>query len=237
MSPRSKSGAGGPESGRPGEVRLPAAIAVVCAAALYASLPGRLLTTPRIVVPAVELVLLIPLIAANPVRMTTQNREFRWISLGLVGVLLAANAVAFIILLHALVAGTNKQGTQYLLAALQVWSSNVIAFAVAYWELDRGGPVIRHRGRREDIPDADFRFPQDEDADAVREVAQRSAQSADWRPRFVDYLYVSLTNSTAFSPTDTMPLSPRAKILMGIESVQALLLSILVIARGVSSLH
>jgi hypothetical protein len=237
MSPRPSSGSGGPESGRPGEVRVPAALAVVCAAALYASLPGRLLSAPRIIVPAIELALLVPLVAANPVRMTTQNRRLRWVSLGLVGVLLTANAVAFVLLLHALVAGTNKQGTQYLLAALQVWSSNVIAFAVAYWELDRGGPVVRHRYRREDIPDADFRFPQDEDADAVREVAQRSAQSSDWRPRFIDYLYVSLTNSTAFSPTDTMPLSPRAKVLMGLESAQALLLSILVIARGVSALH
>lgn len=237
MAPRPKSGSGGPDAGRPGEVRLPAAVAVVCAAVLYATLPGRLLTAPRIVVPVLELALLVPLIASNPLRMTTQNRRLRLISLALIGVLLVANAVAFVILIHALVDGSDKEGRQLLLAALQVWSNNVIAFAVTYWELDRGGPVVRHRSRREDIPDADFRFPQDEDAEAVREVARRSAQAADWRPRFIDYFYVSLSNSTAFSPTDTMPLSPRAKILMGIESVQALLLSILVIARGVSSLH
>jgi hypothetical protein len=232
-----KSGAGGPDTGRPGEVRLPAAIAVVCAAVLYTTLPGRLLAGPRVVVPIVEIALLVPLVAANPLRMNQNNSRLRWLSLGLVGVLLLANAVAFLILLHVLVEGTAVKGNQFLLAALQVWSSNVIAFAVTYWELDRGGPVARHRSEREDIPDADFRFPQDEDSDAVREVAQRSAKSNDWRPRFIDYLYVSLTNSTAFSPTDTMPLSPRAKSLMGIESVQALLLSILVIARGVSALH
>jgi hypothetical protein len=234
---RVTSAARGPDTSRPGEVRLPAAVAVVCAAVLYATLPGSLLTGPRVVVPIVEVVLLVPLVAANPLRMTKHNRQLRWLSLALVGVLLVTNAVVFGFLIHVLVAGSAAKGSQLLLAALQVWGNNVIAFAVTYWELDRGGPVARHRSKREDIPSADFRFPQDEDADAVREVAQRSATASDWRPRFLDYLYISLTNSTAFSPTDTMPLSHRAKSLMGIESVQALLLSILVIARGVSALH
>jgi hypothetical protein len=234
---RVKSAVPRPDTGRPGEVRLPAAVAVVCAAALYATLPGRLLTGPRVVVPILELVLLVPLVAANPLRMNQHNSQLRWLSLGLVGVLLLTNALAFVILIHVLVSGNAAKGSQLLLAALQVWGNNVIAFAVTFWEMDRGGPVARHRSKREAIPAADFLFPQDEDADAVREVAQRSADISDWRPRFVDYLYVSLTNSTAFSPTDTMPLSHRAKSLVGIESVQALLLSILVIARGVSALH
>lgn len=229
-------GAAGPESGRPGEVRLPAALAALVAVVLYATLPGRLLSGLRVAVPVVELVLLIPLVGANPYRMTRQNRRLRGLSLGLTGLLLATNAGAFVLLLHALLDGTDKKGSQLLVAALQVWATNVIAFALAFWELDRGGPVTRHRSERHAIPAADFRFPQDEDNDAIREVAKRSAGASDWRPAFVDYLYVSLTNSSAFSPTDTMPLSSRAKLLMAAESVQALLVSILVIARGVSLL-
>jgi hypothetical protein len=134
------------------------------------------------------------------------------------------------------VGGTAEDGPGLLLAAGQVWLTNVLVFALAYWELDRGGPVKRTQTARPGIPAADFRFPQDEDHDAINEVAARSAAKSGWVPGFIDYLYVSVTNSSAFSPTDTMPLSPRAKMLMALESVSALMLSVLVIARGVSLL-
>jgi uncharacterized membrane protein len=77
---------------------------------------------------------------------------------------------------------------------------------------------------------------QDDDADAVTEVKNQSSELADWRPGFIDYLYLSLTNMTAFSPTDTMPLSARAKILMGVQSVCGFILLALVIARSVNIL-
>jgi hypothetical protein len=86
------------------------------------------------------------------------------------------------------------------------------------------------------LPVADFRFPQDEDQDAIIEVAKRSSGKSGWVPGFVDYLYVSVTNSSAFSPTDTMPLSPRAKLLMALESVSALVIAVLVIAYAVGQL-
>jgi hypothetical protein len=224
-------------AGRPGEVRAPAASAVVVAAALYALLPEPIVGLTRYVVPGLEMALLVPLIAANPYRITRQNRVLRMTSFTLTVVIVIANSVAFGLLLHALIAGGKHQGTTLLLAALQVWLTNIIAFALLYWEIDRGGPVARAQADREELPPADFRFSQDEDDDAAREVASRSSETSDWRPRFIDYLYVSTTNSTAFSPTDTMPLSPRAKMLMGIQCVEALLVSILVIARGVSLLH
>jgi hypothetical protein len=123
-----------------------------------------------------------------------------------------------------------------LVGAAQVWLTNILVFALAYWELDRGGPVARTQMSRPGLAAADFRFPQDEDHDAIDEVAKRSAAKSGWAPGFIDYLYVSVTNSSAFSPTDTMPLSPRAKMLMAVESVSALLLSILVISRGISLL-
>jgi hypothetical protein len=81
---------------------------------------------------------------------------------------------------------------------------------------------------------ADFRFPQDEDDDAITEVRARSSAVADWVPTFVDYLYFSLSNSMAFSPTDTMPLSHRAKLLMGLEAFAGFIILALVIARAVS---
>jgi hypothetical protein len=122
-------------------------------------------------------------------------------------------------------------------AALQVWLTNIIAFGLAYWELDRGGPVARTQSPRADLPLADFRFSQDENADTVQEVADGASATSDWVPTLVDYLYISVTNSTAFSPTDTMPLSSRAKLLMSVESISALITSLLVIARAVSILH
>jgi hypothetical protein len=86
------------------------------------------------------------------------------------------------------------------------------------------------------MPAADWRFSQDENDDAVIEVSRSSSASSGWVPIFVDYLYLSLTNSSAFSPTDTMPLSARAKVLMGIEATAALVVSLLVVARAVGSL-
>jgi hypothetical protein len=84
------------------------------------------------------------------------------------------------------------------------------AFALTFWELDRGGPVVRTQAERTALPAADFRFSQDENDDAVHEVAATASGRRDWVPTLMDYLYVSVTKSTAFSPTDTMPLSPRA---------------------------
>ncbi|MFN0284478.1 MAG: hypothetical protein ACKVZ6_21205 [Kineosporiaceae bacterium] len=224
-------------SAHPGETRLPAAVAVLVAIGLYALLPSTLLVGPRFVVPVLETALFIPLVVANPRRMTRQNRALRRCSIALVLLIAAANAGALLLLVLELVSREARHGPELLLAAGQVWSTNVLVFALAYWELDRGGPVPRARTARPGLATADFRFPQDEDHDAVSEVARRSSARTGWTPGFIDYLYISVTNSSAFSPTDSMPLSPRAKILMGIESVSALMLSVLVIARGVSLLQ
>ncbi len=220
----------------PGETRLPAAIAVLVVIALYALLPSGLVLGPRYVVPALELLLFVPLVAANPRRMTRQNARLRRLAITLVLLIAATNAVALALLVRTLVGGQASQGPPLLLAAGQVWATNILMFALAYWEIDRGGPVRRTQAARRDLPAADFRFPQDEDDDAIAEVAARSSAKSGWTPGFIDYLYVSITNSSAFSPTDTMPLSVRAKLLMGTESVSALILSVLVIAKGVSLL-
>ncbi|QMU77174.1 DUF1345 domain-containing protein [Streptacidiphilus sp. PB12-B1b] len=235
--PREEARTRHPRHERRGEARLPAVAATLAAMALYVLLPQNLLFAPRYVLPALELLLLVPLVVVNPRRMTRQTRISRVLSLALVAVIAASNLVALGILVHDLVSAGVQNGDSLLVAALQVWLTNIIVFGLAYWELDRGGPVSRTQVPREELPLADFRFSQDENHDTVQEVADGSSITTDWVPTLTDYLYVSVTNSTAFSPTDTMPLSARVKLMMGVQSIAALLTSLLVIARAVSILH
>jgi hypothetical protein len=209
---------------------------VVAAIALYALLPEQLIVGPRLVIPVLEAVLLVALIVVNPRRMTRDSPWERAAALTLVALIAVANAVALVLLLRQLVTTDDSRAVELLIAAGQVWLTNVIVYGLAFWELDRGGPVARTHLPRPQLAKADFRFPQDEDHDTVDEVQAGSSKVSDWVPAVVDYLYVSLSNSSAFSPTDTMPLSTRAKILMGLESTSALVISVLVIAKGVGSL-
>lgn len=227
----------GPRFGRESEHRLPAVVAVVTGAVLYLALPSNLTFGTRFVVPILELLLLVPLVAVNPRRFTRETRVSRAMSLGLVGVIGVANLLSLIFLVHALVSGDASDSKKLLLAALQVWLTNIIVFGLAYWEIDRGGPVKRTQLARSELPAADFRFSQDENADSIAEIAASSSEKADWAPTLVDYLYVSVTNSTAFSPTDTMPLSTRAKLMMSVQCMSALVISVLVIAKAVSGLQ
>ncbi|MDX6356939.1 MAG: hypothetical protein QOF98_3842 [Streptomyces sp.] len=237
MKSRAQARVSHPRHERRGEARLPAVVATLVAGALYLALPQQLLVAPRFVLPALELLLLVPLIAINPKRLTRQTRTFRILSLTLVFVIAASNLIALGILVHELVYAGVQDGRSLLVAALQVWLTNIIVFGLAYWELDRGGPVARTQAPRAELPLADFRFSQDENDGAVQEVSDGASTTSDWVPTLVDYLYVSVTNSTAFSPTDTMPLSTRAKLMMSVESISALVTSLLVISRAVSILH
>lgn len=218
-----------------GENRLPPAAAIVVAGLTYALLPGSLLFTPRFVIPALEAVLLVALIVTNPRRMNRETRWSRAASMIQAAVVIVTNLVALGALVHAM-SKASTPGGPLLVAAMQVWLTNVIGFGLLYWELDRGGPVARATVDRDRLASADWRFSQDENADAVTEVAASASTVSGWMPTFPDYLYLSLTNSSAFSPTDTMPLSVRAKALMGTQATAALLTSLVVIARAVGSL-
>lgn len=217
-----------------GEHRLPPAVAVVIAIAAYALLPKSLLIGPRYVIPVIEVGLLIALIATNPTRMTRETRWSRQVSIALSSLVIVSNLVALGMLVDAMTEKGTEAGP-LLIAAGQVWLTGVIGFGLLFWELDRGGPVARRVKTHDDMQAADWRFSQDENHDAVSEVATTASKASGWIPTFPDYLYVSLTNSSAFSPTDTMPLSVRAKALMGVEATAALLTSLLVIARAVGS--
>ena len=175
------------------------------------------------IVLAVPEVLLLILLVISSLGDVRPGRH-RDLVIALLGVLALASLTATGLLIWALATADLTAG-QLLLSAAVVWTTNLIVFALLFWELDAGGP-LRRVDRRRDAPD--FQFPQDLGSD--------DASSA-WRPRLLDYAYVSLTNSLALSPTDAMPLSRRAKSLMGLEAVISNVVVVLVIARAVNVLN
>jgi hypothetical protein len=169
-----------------------------------------------------EVLLLLPLAWTRSRRRLQQLGHRRTVALALLGVVSLANALLLIAVIASLVSGHETSGAQLLLKATTVWATNVIAFGLWYWAFDRGGPVRR---LRPNPPLPDFQFPQLENPQLA---------SPGWQPELVDYLYVSFTNSIAFSPTDAMPLSRWAKLLMLTESALSSLTILLVAARAVN---
>jgi uncharacterized membrane protein len=159
-------------------------------------------------------------------RLTEHNRR-REIVIALLGLVWFFNAVGVAVLVTSLVShqAVHITGRQLLLSGGVVWLANAIAFGLAYWELDSGGPVARALATARRKPD--FQFPQDENPQFARD---------DWAPRLWDYFYVSLTNAMAFSPTDAMPLTRPAKSLMAAESTLSAITILLVAARAVNIL-
>jgi hypothetical protein len=209
----------------PGEARLPVALVILMAVALQVLLPHHLAFKPTWVLPSLEGALLVGLTAANPGRIDRASMVLRWTSIGLIAVISVANGWASGALIRGLINGTEGQSAGPLLASGgSVYLTNVIVFALWYWEWDRGGPVARAQGRRA-YPD--FLFPQ---------MTQPDIAPPTWTPTFFDYFYVSFTNATAFSPTDTMPLARWAKMLMFVQSGVSLATVALVIARAVNIL-
>ena len=208
-----------------GESRWPVAGAMVVAIALQLALPDRLTLVSRWMLPSLEAALLLALIAANPTRLNRESTTLRIGSLTLTALVSLANAWAAVVLATDLVAGrAGEEAGPLLSTGAAVWLTNIIAFALWYWQFDRGGPAARAHARRK-IPDFVF-------------VQMQSPEMAhpDWEPAFVDYLYLSFTNATAFSPTDVMPLSRWAKLTMLVQSLVSLVTVALVIARAVNIL-
>lgn len=198
----------------------PAQLSVAAALALYVTLPHRLTMGPSWVLPALESMLLLPLAVSTPHRFADERMRVRHATVLLIATIGAANALALALLVHYLIAGGQAAGGDLLISAISIWLTNVLVFALWYWELDHGGP-----GTRTARPGSgDFRFP------------QQHPSGSSWSPGFVDYLYVSFTNATALSPTDAVPLSPRAKLLMMLQALVSLLTLVLVAAHAVNVL-
>jgi uncharacterized membrane protein len=208
-----------------GEHRLPVAAAVAVAIWLQLVLPSELVIGPGWLLPALEGLLMLGLIAANPRRINRTSSALRAASVSLIALISLANAWSSAELIKELINGKAGDNATLLLSrGASVYVTNILVFALWYWEWDRGGPVARARAER---PHPDFLFPQ---------MSQPELAPHDWKPNFLDYLYVSFTNATAFSPTDTMPLARWAKMLMLLQSAVALLTVAFVVARAVNIL-
>ncbi len=213
----------------PGEPRWPASLAVLAILVLYWLLPERLTVGPTWIVPALALALL-PLSLAAPRRRPDEPPWQRLAAVALIALVNLANLGSLILLVDALLQGrtlvghTHLDGRTLLLSSVAIWLTNVLVFALWYWELDRGGPDDRARPLHRQ---PDFIFPQ---------MTTPGCAAPRWSPSFIDYTYVSFTNATAFSPTDTMPLTPWAKALMTLQSLASLLTVALVAARAVNIL-
>jgi uncharacterized membrane protein len=199
-------------------------LVVACAIALQLSLSEEVTVGPNWLLPVLEGLTLIALVGAS---MHPNARDFRFrrhLAIALIAVVSAANIASLVLLCHRLLQASQQNGHQLILSGIVLWCTNVLLFGLWYWEIDRGGPAARARHER-DYPD--FLFPQ---------MSDPRWAPKNWTPRLIDYLYVSLTNATAFSPTDTMPLTPTAKWLMSAQSVASLITVGLVVARAVNIL-
>jgi hypothetical protein len=212
------------------EPRWPVAVVILSFIVLTVVLrslePDRQSLGPQWLIPVAEIVMLALLLAADPTRVVARRRWLRPLALGSVFVLAVAVFASTAKLVDELIRGgsvTNSGGT-LLASGFLIWSGNVLVFGLLYWLLDSGGPLARYLHER---PYPDFAFSQHLNPELA---------PPDWRPVYVDYLILGLTTSTAFSPTDVMPMRAWAKLLMAAQSLISLAVIGLVIARAVNVL-
>jgi uncharacterized membrane protein len=149
----------------------------------------------------------------------------RALAVSLIGMLVIANAVSLAELVRNIFVGVSViNPVDLLLVGIVLWVVNIAIFALVYWELDGDGPDMRADGYR-DFPD--LVFPQ-------QQSDQQRLAPVNWKPTFPDYVYVSLTAATAFSPTDAMPYSKRVKLVMGVESTMSLAIVAMIVARAIN---
>jgi len=209
-----------------GERRWPITASIVVAIVLQVLLPQQVRLLPQWTMPVLEGALLVGITIADPVRVERGGTAMRAANIGLILLLSIANAVSAVLLIRDILNGSAGSSAEPLFATgASVWVTNVIAFGLWYWEFDRGGPVKRASGV---VRHPDLMFPQ---------MASPELAPPDWEPQFVDYLYLSFTNATAFSPTDVMPLARWAKLTMLMQSAVSLAIGALVIARAVNILR
>jgi uncharacterized membrane protein len=210
------------------ERRWPASLAVVVIIGLQFAAPDQIRPGWWPVLVTVEVLLLVPLVITNPLSLNRDHPLLRAFAVGLSGLLLVVNATRLVQLFVAMVNKQELSAAALIGSGALIWSTNVVATAVVFWELDRGGPFARDPRHHRREQKADLLYPQ---MTGIPGVEPKS-----WRPSFVDYLFVAFTTATAFSPTDTMPLTGRLKILMMVASSVSLLTIAIVAARAVNIL-
>ena len=213
-------------SSRVGEARWPMAVAVLAAAGLRSTLPAALRFQDSSWLLGVFVVgMLAVLMIGDPGRIDRQATWLRVLTDILIGVITLANGVAAVKLLADIINTTpfTNNAKTLLAAGGAIWLTNVIAFGLWYWDLDRGGAAARAHG----VGEPAFIFPEMTNSQYVEDG---------WYPKFIDYFHLSFTTATAFSPTDVSAIRPWAKLLMMAEEAISLVVAVLVVARAVNIL-
>jgi uncharacterized membrane protein len=209
-----------------GELRWPVSVVVVLTALVQLTVPTAFTAGPVWVLPTIELAMLAFLVVMNPGAMHHPHLHLRIVSLTLTAVMSLSNVVSAAKLINGLLDGLVSNDPFTLIrVGGTIWLTNVVVMALWYWELDRGGASARARNVHDRT---DFLFPQ---------MSSPQFANPNWEPRFLDYFYFSFTNATAFSPTDVLPLTRWAKLLMILQSIVSLLTVALIIARAINTLR
>lgn len=215
------------------EPRWHASVAVILSLALYSTLPSKLTFGPAWIAPLLIAGLLIPLSVLSPNRHQETPAQ-RIASIVLIAILNFFNIASIGLLIYDLLFSAHTHHTvtavELLTAGAQIWTTNILVFSLWFWEIDGGGPEPRaHATRASEFVTADFLFPQMQmDKDRL------ACAIPPWKPYFLDYVYLAFTNALAFSPTDVMPLSRTAKMLMLAQSLISFVTGALILARSVN---
>ena len=209
-----------------GEPRWPMAAAVLVSVAMQLSLPDRHVLSPTVLFPSVEVLLLLVLVIGDPGRIDRRSPVLKRLTVALVIVMTVDNLAGVAELVRGILDGSDRDNGPVLLATGgALWLTNVIAFSLWFWLLDRGGPAARAMGTPRS---AAFAFPENATPELV---------SPNWWPQYPDYLYLAFTNSSALSPTDTLPVTRWAKMVMLFQSSISLVIAVMIIARAVNILN
>ena len=208
-----------------GEPRWPVSVAIVAALAMQITLPAQVQLQHAWILPTIGALLLLAATVRSPSQISEVSTSMRVVNMVLIGSITTANIVsASRLIAHLLDHSLSGGPTTLLRTGGAIWLTNVITFALWYWELDRGGPAARTRGSTTKI---DFLFVQMSNPEFAPE---------DWKPGFVDYLYLAFTNAAAFGPADVMPLTRWTKLTMMLQSIISLVTIALVISRAVGQI-
>jgi len=183
-------------------------------------LPARLIALPKLLLPVLEALCLVVLQFVTPQKPVFNSNLRRIFALTLIVLVAIANISSLQLLLQALFSAGKSDAPELLSSSVAIYVTNIVVFALLYWEMDGGGPGVRRSNKNDEN---DFLFPQQQ-------------ANVQWFPTFTDYLYVSTTNATAFSPTDTLPLSRRAKVIMALQAFLSLLVVVIIAARAINIL-
>ncbi|HEY7000483.1 MAG TPA: hypothetical protein VH330_01970 [Candidatus Udaeobacter sp.] len=208
------------------EPRGQAILAVLAIVAIYLALPRNLVVGPIWLLPTIIVVLLVPTTMSHRVGKQSLNRTLGFVINGITTLAL----IGSVFLLVRTLPAHREPPLQLLRSAGLLWLTNVIVFALWYWRLDGGGPTLRQTQKK--FGSTSFLFPQMQ----IPHDERMQFECARWRPRFIDYLFVALTQSSTFGPTDAPLLARWAKVLAMVQILISLTIVVLLVSQAVGVL-